>query len=167
MQMALVFVIDIWLTGFLQAAAVVLHSVQVEAAVVVVVVEEAVPAVVVVDDWSSLVTVSVPSIFGLLQNHNSLTPLPRASSCVSMCDQSPMSSPSCLFQSQHSSLYRSSYDSCEIPYRILVCTTSTALRLVKDRIRHCVSEDTYSEARIRTRTPLRHYSRAAGPPRTC
>ena len=65
LQMALVFVMDIWLTGFLQAAAVVLHSVQVEAAVVVVVVEEAVPAVVVVDDWSSLVTVSVASIFGL------------------------------------------------------------------------------------------------------
>ena len=65
LMMVLVFVMDIWLTGFLQAAAVVLHSVQVEAAVVVVVVEGAVPAVVVVDDWSSLVTVSVPSMFGL------------------------------------------------------------------------------------------------------
>ena len=65
LMMVLVFVMDVWLTEFLQAAAVVLHSVQVEAAVVVVVVEEAVPAAVVVDDWSSLVIVSVPSMFGL------------------------------------------------------------------------------------------------------
>ena len=62
LMMVLVFVMDVWLTGFLQAAAVVLHSVQVEAAVVVVVEEAAAAVVVVVDDWSSLITVSVPSI---------------------------------------------------------------------------------------------------------